>query len=208
MDIRLIEFTIYNNLFKYIDIIGFKPVHGDGDDDDNDIIKSKKELIKILQFYSYINIKAVNKDDENEFMYIFLVRDNSIVSKSMEFKKLLNTIPMKKAHLVIVSKDGIKTPVKKFMMKYTKKKLMVKNLLYAHFKVDIRNNIMVPIHILCTLEETEKVMNDNKIVAITQFPKIKSTDPQVLWVGGKPGQLIKIIRRDVIGEVLYYRVIV
>jgi DNA-directed RNA polymerase subunit H (RpoH/RPB5) len=208
MDIRLIEFTIYNNLFKYIDIVGFTPVPGDGDNIDDPIKKSKKELIKILQFYSYIKIKAVNKGDENEFMYIFLVRDNSIVSKSMEFKKLLNTIPMKKAHLVIVSKDGIKTPVKKFMLKYVKKKLVLKNLLYAHFKVDIRENIMVPIHILCKPEDIEKIMIDNKIVAITQFPKIKNNDPQVLWVGGKQGQLIKIVRRDVIGEVLYYRLII
>ena len=141
-------------------------------------------------------------------MYVFLISDSTLVSKSLEFKKLLNNIPDKKAHLVIVSKEGIKTPVKKFLEKYNKKKLTIKNLLYVNFKVDVRKNVMVPLHILCTLEETKKVMEDNKIDSIMLLPKIKHDDPQVLWTGGKPGEMIKIIRRDLTGEVLYYRVIV
>lgn len=205
MDIRSIEYTIYNNLFKYIDIIGFTPV---SDSDDDVVKKEKKDLIKTLQFYSYVKIKAAHKKNKDVLMYVFLIRDSNFVSKSLEFKKLLNKIPVEEAHLVIVSKEGIKTTIKKFLAKYTKKKLHVKNLLYAHFKVDIRKNIMVPLHKLCTLEETKKIMEDNKIDNLNQFPKIKSVDPQVLWTGGKPGQLMKIVRRDVTGEVLYYRVII
>jgi DNA-directed RNA polymerase subunit H (RpoH/RPB5) len=208
MDIRSIEFTIYGNLFEYIDIVGFTPVLEDNDEKNVSVKKEKKDLIKTLQFYSYVKIKAVNKKDKNDVMYVFLVSDGTLVSKSLEFKKLLNTIPDNKAHLVIVSKGGIKTPIKKFLLKYTKKKLLVKNLLYANFKVDVRKNVMVPLHKLCTLEETKKAMKDNKIETLMQFPKIKHTDPQVLWVNGLPGQLIKVVRRDVTGEVLYYRVIV
>lgn len=207
MDIRSIEFTIYGNLFKYIDIIGFTPVLENSGDENVGVKKEKKDLIKTLQFYSYVKIKAVDKKNKNVVMYVFLVSDSTFVSKSLEFKKLLNTIPDKKAHLVVVSKDGIKTPVKKFLLKYKKKTLWVKNLLYANFKVDVRNNVMVPLHKLCTFEETEKAMKDNKIETLMQFPKIKHEDPQVLWVGGQPGQLIKVVRRDVTGEVLYYRVI-
>ena len=186
--------------------MGFTPV--DSVDEKKSPILEKNELIKTLQFYSYVKIKAMNKTDDNDIMYIFIISDSSLVSKSMEFRKILNTITDKEAHLIIVSKDGIKTPVKKFLSNYTKKKLVVKDLLYAHFKVDVRKNIIVPVHKLCTVEETKKIMDDNKIENLAHFPKIKSVDPQVLWTGGKPGQLIKIIRRDVVGEVIYYRVIV
>jgi DNA-directed RNA polymerase subunit H (RpoH/RPB5) len=208
MDIRSIEYTIYKNLFKYIDIIGFVPVINNSDSNDMIIIKEKKDLIKTLQFYSYVKIKAVCKKNKKDIMYIFLISDNSIVSKSIEFKQLLNTIPENEIQLVIVSRYGIKTVVKKFLSKYSKKKLLIKNLLYNHFKIDIRTNIMVPLHILCTLDETKQIMIDNNIEFLTQFPKIKSIDPQVLWVGGRSGQLMKIIRRDVTGEVLYYRIII
>jgi DNA-directed RNA polymerase subunit H (RpoH/RPB5) len=205
MDIRSIEYTIYGNLLKWADIIGYRYV---GEENEDGIKKEKKDLIKTLQFYSYIKIKTVAKENEKEIMYIFLISDSVLVSKSLEFKKLLNTIPDKEAHVVIVSREGIKTPVKKFMNNYTKKNIKIKNLLYSNFKVDVRDNIMVPAHILCTIDETKKAMEDNKIESLIHFPKIKLTDPQVLWVGGKPGQLIKIIRKDVTGETLYYRVIV
>jgi DNA-directed RNA polymerase subunit H (RpoH/RPB5) len=208
MDILSIEFTIYGNLFKYIDIIGFTPVLEDNIEKNVSVKKEKKDLIKTLQFHSYEKIKTVNKKNKNQVMYVFLVIDSALVSKTLEFKKLLNTIPDKKAHLVIVSKDGIKTPIMKFLLKYTKKKLLVKNLLYVNFKVDVRKNVMVPLHELCTLEETKKAIKDNKKTSLQDFPKIKHSDSQVLWVGGLPGQLIKVVRRDVTGEVLYYRVIV
>lgn len=202
MNVRSIEFTIYNNLFKYLDIIKFAPIKENG----KPIKKTKEEFIKTLQFYSYVKIKAENK--QGEIIYVFLLSDPIFTSKSIEFKKLLNTIPEKKIHLVTVSNIGIKTPVKKFLMKYDKKKLTVKNFLYAHFKIDVRKNVLVPVHKLCTPEETKKIMEDENVDNILRFPKIKNTDPQVLWAGGNPGQLMKIIRKSVIGEVVYYRVII
>lgn len=207
MDVRSIEYTIYCNLFKYIDIIGYKPIK-DLNSKNKTIKHDKKELIKILQFYSYVRIKNVKKDSPDELMYVFLVSDSAFTSKSIEFKKLLNTIPDKKASIVIVSRVGLKTVVKKFLKSYKDKTLYVRDLLYEHFKVDIRTNVMVPKHVLCTPEETKKVMIDNKIDNIYSFPKIRQNDPQVLWIGGRPKQLIKIVRRDVTGEVLYYRVII
>ena len=199
-----IEYRIYDNLFKYIDILGYEPII----DDNGEFKKQKKEFMKTLQFYYYVRIRATKKDDINDVMYVLLIGDGNLISKSPEFKKILNNIPESKATIVLVSKDGLKTPIKKFLMSYTKKTLYVKNLLYDNFKVDARENVMVPIHKLCTKTETKKIMDDNKIDNIQLFPKIRSNDTQVLWLGGKSGQLIKIIRRDVTGEVLYYRVII
>lgn len=201
MDIRSIEYTIYNNLFEYLNIIKFQPL----DDEEGKKRKDKGDFIKTLQFYSYVKIKAVNA--AGDIMYVFLLSDNSFVTKSMEFKKLLNTIPERVVQLVIISSEGIKTPVKKFLTKYDKKKLSIKDLRYDHFKIDPRKNSLVPLHRLCTDDETRKVMQDNKVDNLSMFPIIRKSDPQVLWSGGNVGQLVKIIRHTVVGEVLYYRVI-
>jgi DNA-directed RNA polymerase subunit H (RpoH/RPB5) len=53
----------------------------------------------------------------------------------------------------------------------------------------------------------KQIMEDNGIDDPMHFPKIKPDDAQVLILGGKPGQLVKIIRRDVTGSYPYYRVI-
>jgi DNA-directed RNA polymerase subunit H (RpoH/RPB5) len=203
MDVHSVECIIYDNIFKFIDVIEFKPVSDDGGEH---IKKSKSDLIKTLQFYSYIKIKAIG--GQGEIMYVLLISDSILVSKSLEFKKILNNIPEKEVQLVVISKEGLKTTVKKFLIRYAKKKLFIRNLLYAHFKVDVRENIMVPKHEICNAEETKQIMSDNKIERLAYFPKIKNSDPQVLWAGGKVGQLIKIIRTDTTGEVIYYRIIV
>ena len=192
------EFNIYNNLLKYIDIIKFKP--------DDKKINNKKDFIKTLQFHSYIKIKA--KDEKNNVLYAFLLEDDRFVSKSIEFKRLLNTVQEKKVDILIISKGGIKTTVMKFINSYSRKNIRIKDLRYAHFKMDPRKNILVPKHHLCTEEETRKIMDDNNIEDINMFPKIKKTDVQVLWLGGSAGQLVKIKRNTVIGFESYYRVIV
>ena len=131
-----------------------------------------------------------------------------LVNKSMEFKKLLNTISVKTARLVVVSKNGIGTPVQKFLKKYKKKKMSVKNLKNLHFKVDVRRHILSPVHTLCTPEEVAKIMRSNKIVSLAGFPKVKSSDAQILWIGGEPGQLVKLVRKGTTGEGVYYRLII
>lgn len=206
MNVLSVEYTIYNNLFKYLDIIKFVPEADRGEKEGSNGRKDKNDFIKTLQFYSYVKVRAKNK--EGEILYVFLLGDNKFVSKSLELKKLLNTIPEKDVHLIIISEYGIKTPVKKFLLKYDKKKLRIKDLKYNHFKVDPRNNVLVPKHYVCTEEETRKAMYDNKINDINMFPKIRKTDAQVIWSGGTVGQLIRIERNTVVGKVLYYRVIV
>ena len=206
MNITSVKYSIYKNLFKYLKIIGFTPVT----DAKKPVVQEKSDFIKTLQFYDYVKIKAVRSGEKKkkETMYVFLVSDMSLVSRSVDFKKMLNVISEKETHLVIVSKKGIKTPVKKFLSKYTSKKLYVKDLLYENFKIDIRKNIMVPKHILCTPSETKAILHHEKLTSTSQLPKIRISDPQVLWVGGAVGDVIKIVRYGKRGEVPYYRVVV
>jgi DNA-directed RNA polymerase subunit H (RpoH/RPB5) len=209
MDVRSIEYIIYKNLFTYLDIIDFHPVPDsakDKDGNDPPIVKDKAEFIKTLQFYAYAKIKAKHEDGTS--LYAFVIDDNAYVSKSNEFKKLLNIIREKEAMVIIVSREGLKTTVKKFLSRYDKKRLVVRDLTFNHFKVDPRNNTMVPRHALCSEEEEDQAMINNNITDKSQFSWIKHTDPQVLWLGGRPGQVVKIERPDTIGEVLYYRYIV
>lgn len=197
MNNRSTELVIYKNLLKYIDIIGYEPVEEKEFD--------KKDLIKTLQFYSYLHIKAVDKKENP--LHVFLISDPAIVSKSKEFKKILRLVPEKKAEVVIVSGTGLKSTVRKMIKGYDDKDLVIRDLLFDHFKFDLRNNVMVPKHEICTPEETARVLEDNKI-DFSDLPKIKHTDPQILWIGGLPGQLVKVYRRDVTGTVLYYRFVV
>ena len=193
------EYTIYRNILVYLDVIKFEPtVEARNTTED--------AFIKTLQFYAYVSVKAVNAAGES--LYVFLLGDVGFSSKSMEFKKLLNTVQETEAHLLIVSEEGLKTPVKKFLMKYKRKTLHIKDHLYVNFKVDPRRNVMVPRHTICSDDEARKILTENKVESPANLPRIRHTDPQVLWAGGHPGQIVRIERKSDIGEEMYYRLIV
>jgi DNA-directed RNA polymerase I, II, and III subunit RPABC1 len=195
----IVEYKIYNNVLTYLEIIGFDYKQYE------EKKKTNNDIVKILQYDDYIKLKAKN-DNTGEIAYIFIVKNKSIVSKTAEFKKIIRFIKDDKFRLIIISKDGIKSTVMSSIDKMDKK-IDLYDLKYVLFKSDIRKNVMVPKHELCTDEEKKRILANNFISNDRELPFIKSTDAQVIWLGGKVGQLVKIKRRDVTGSVMYYRII-
>jgi len=190
-----IEYSVYSNLYTYLKVIGFTPVEA---------IKTRSDFVNTVQFYSHIKIKALK---DKLPLYIFLAVDEKYTSRSAECVRLLNMVEEKEARVIIVGRNDIKPSVKKAIHKYTKKKIDVFTYTFTPFKVDPRQCSMVPVHKLCTDEETKQILLDNHI-SLNQLPKIKKADPQVIWVGGSVGQVVKIIRNNVTSMDVYYRVII
>ena len=67
---------------------------------------------------------------------------------------------------------------------------------------------MVPEHGIASKEDVEKLLKDFRC-DLTALPRIKDTDPAVLAVKAKPGDVIKIRRKSpTAGESFYYRIVV
>jgi DNA-directed RNA polymerase subunit H (RpoH/RPB5) len=205
MTTKPIDYIIYGNILNYLGTTGYRPTSDDGGEYKK---KDKDDFVKTLQFYSYIKIKAVGIPPTEGIVYVFFIGADELVSKSSEFRKLLNVIPEKDVALITVSRDGIRTPVKKFLHGYNKKTIYIKDLRYDQFKIDPRRSVMVPKHSICSDDEVAKLVNDGKIEHMTDLPFIRHTETQVLWIGGKPGQVVKIERPTDTGIELYYRVVV
>jgi len=73
---------------------------------------------------------------------------------------------------------------------------------------DVLSHQLVPKHIVLTEKESEKILKDFKI-SKDQIPKILITDPCVKRIGGKVGDIIKIIRESpTAGISEFYRIVV
>jgi DNA-directed RNA polymerase subunit H len=67
---------------------------------------------------------------------------------------------------------------------------------------------IVPEHEIMTKEDVEKLLNTYRCDK-TALPKIKDTDPAVLAVKAKPGDVVRIKRKSpTAGESFYYRIVV
>lgn len=74
--------------------------------------------------------------------------------------------------------------------------------------VDITKHELVPKHILLTERDREELLKKFGI-GLRQLPRISILDPMIKLLNGKPGDVVKIIRKSsVAGESVYYRVVV
>jgi DNA-directed RNA polymerase subunit H len=77
-------------------------------------------------------------------------------------------------------------------------------------KVDLRvsDHIYVPKHEIVLEENVGEVLKRYN-AKLEQFPYILVSDPAVKEIGGRPGDLIRILRKSpTAGEVQYYRFVV
>ncbi|MCW6160264.1 MAG: DNA-directed RNA polymerase subunit H [Candidatus Micrarchaeales archaeon] len=66
---------------------------------------------------------------------------------------------------------------------------------------------LIPEHELVSESDVKKLVKEYNI-PLEKFPKIVASDVQVQKLGAKPGQLVRIKRRDPTGNYVYYRYVV
>lgn len=75
-------------------------------------------------------------------------------------------------------------------------------------EVVISNHRLVPLHEVMAKTDVEKLLEKLNCRKL-DLPKIYDTDPMVLKLGAKPGDVVKIIREsETAGEAYYYRLVV
>jgi len=74
------------------------------------------------------------------------------------------------------------------------------------FKVD--KHILIPKHSKLSESQKEKLLEKYNI-SVKELPRILKTDPAIISLGAKPGDVIKITRKSqTAGEAIFYRVVV
>ncbi|ASJ00176.1 DNA-directed RNA polymerase subunit H [Thermococcus gorgonarius] len=66
---------------------------------------------------------------------------------------------------------------------------------------------LVPEHRILSEEEKEELLRRYRI-KISQLPQILASDPAVVELGAKPGDVIEIKRKSPVGTSYYYRLVV
>ena len=74
------------------------------------------------------------------------------------------------------------------------------------FKVD--KHILIPKHTKLSDSQKEKLLEKYNI-SVRELPRMLKTDPAIISLGAKPGDVVKITRKSqTAGEAIFYRVVV
>jgi DNA-directed RNA polymerase subunit H (RpoH/RPB5) len=178
--------------------------------------------------------KFINSYKLNSY-YIETVSNNVVVfchsdftSKLAEFRNLLNHINDSKVNLneftnIIFISNGVftNTIIKQMVQVFKdliyenpkyKDKVTVKHtveiLNHSYFVAEIPKGPYSSEHIILNEAEIDVLLND-AMCKKNNLPKILASDPAIVWVGGKTGDVVKIVSvSDVVGESITYRMVI
>jgi len=207
------EFTpreVYTNLLKMFEYRDIKLTSERLDSD---------TLAQRLSHYYFVIITGTRPSTdprEHHITVVLLAPNSNFASKSGEFKRLLSKIKIVEGdsnNIMFVAKpvDNTAEP----LTKYIEKKLVVyraenpnvyvETRPYFIFEIEVPRHVLVPLHVvmsatevddLCTIYSTSK----------EYFPRISVNDSMAVWLGLRPGDVVKICRpSETAGTAIAYR---
>ena len=191
-------------------------------DEDNDIAKPKELIefndmaLNLIKNNGYIQITAENSvpRGSRNIVYILILSndDNGDIKKNKILKKNIDTIDKYDVldELIIIA-DEIQFGKKSFidciigLKQNESKKTAIYNAYPSKFfRCDIPNIVNIYYHRIISDEEIIKELS-SEYISIANIPTIYTYDPIIVWIGGRPGNVVEIIRNSQTIESVYYR---
>ena len=105
----------------------------------------------------------------------------------------------------MITKDELNSYRRKSINQHN---LKVNNYLHRDFNIEKSKGSLCSKHVILTEEDSELALYSNMIEK-ESLPKISEMDPQIIWIGGQPGDVIKITPySEITGFSVVYRLVI
>jgi len=185
-----IGFKVYSNILEFLSI--------------KYTVENKLDIKQYNEIMDDKGFCIVKSNKGAEILSILIIGIDNV--KSSDIIKMLNHIH-EKSDIYTVKNNKLGSNIVNKIYEL-RGQIIYKNLESICFLVDIRKHVLVPKHEICSEKEKEEVKLENYITSFANIPHIFVTDPQIVWINGKVGDLIKITRNDYHGNILTYRIVI
>jgi DNA-directed RNA polymerase subunit H (RpoH/RPB5) len=188
------EWTLYQNICKmvtYRDAVGTE---------NHDL--TQQRLTSQMNAQEYIVIRAQRAGHAfrpGVTMCIVFVRAQSdIPTTKPKFKKLISSLKLAgvaHSELLFISGDT-STHVQKYIKSELKTELpnvYFESASHDIFSIELPKHVTVPTHIILSPTEKERYVAKVVFQPAENMPRILPSDPMAIWMGIRPGDLVKII---------------
>ncbi len=168
-----------------------------------DKVADMQEFNSKLAASTYFKISAKN-GGEPVLCFIFS-KDCKYSSRTTPFKQLVSTIP-DGTNIIMITHTLFGPFIQKAVASLG---IHINNYKIAHFLSELPKGPLVPLHTILSPEEEKKLLEIDLKKEKTELPKILLSDPQVIWIGAKLNDVIKITDKSILsGHAIRYRVVV
>lgn len=152
------------------------------------------DLIKNMQFDMYV--KIVGEKGDKKIVIAILGRNekgtNDIATVTEKFRLFINSIKEHDADIILISPCQFQTHVLNFIAEQ-KLDRRISRYSYDHFKVVVPLGPYCSRHIVLSPTEAKEQIDLHRINS-KEMKKIYTYDPQIVWLGAQPGDIIWIDR--------------
>lgn len=171
---------------------------------------TQDELVKTFNMSHFTTISGKNDSraevssaamTSKEIKVVLLAPNSKYEGQTAEFKKLYNSVSDPNTSLMFVFfVEKINSHIVKFLTGTD-----CEFYSYRLFLTEVPAHVYVPIHEIADEAEVANFC-DRHCTDKTKFPKILARDPIAVWIGAKPGQVVKIHREsETVGVTISYR---
>lgn len=192
---------VYKNLEKFLE---YRNVKSDQNFLTIEALRSR------LDHYEYATIEGTSSDKS---IFIVLIAPGSKYSnRSQDFKKLLSFLPKNKlpdSNLIFISDTEFTIHIKRQIAEVKKKYpgIYIEDYDYKKFMLVVPEHKSVPKHEILPNDNLQEVLGIPTEKA--KLPKIRTSDPPVIWIGARPGDIVKITRiSESAGINIAYRLVI
>lgn len=201
--LRYMPFVVYENILKMLPGRNVNIKHK---------ILNQSELSSELNHIQYVKIEGTrNEFNVNKKIVIILFSPKTDYADARPtFEKLYNSLlhgNTSNIELMFISGKSLSNNIKKFINDQRKKQtnIYVEHYTYEPFSYNLLENDSIMPHRRLTEQESDDLLS-SIYKTKDRLPKISANDPPVVWIGGKPGDIIKIDRvSENTGESVAYR---
>ncbi len=182
---------VYQTLFRFVEVRGWKEVSEQ---------LSEDEFHDKYRLMNYITIVGVDIDDEPTTIVLTNFGSN-IPNHKANFLSMINAV---KTKVILVSNRLLSAGIHEYAQAAN---YQVESYTYAKFVTDMTKCPYVPKHEIMTKSEVDEMLW-YRYKTVSDLPGIMRDDTQVIWIGAKVGDVIRITRTsELTGQSIYYRLV-
>jgi DNA-directed RNA polymerase subunit H (RpoH/RPB5) len=144
---------------------------------------------KQMQSHEYVRVDCVCKKEQRAVLVYLFTRNARYMKHSGPLKQLLSKISDPSDVILIGARVGssyIRDAIQQFSLCKTY------TYLHQHFSTIIPRVKICGVHTIVPADQLEVILADIHCVR-EQLPRIMVHDPQCIWLGAKPGDVVKVV---------------
>jgi len=159
----------------------------------------------LIRAKSLLKIIGINNSGEKTQVFLF-APDSKNAAKKEYFSRIIDSVGDEQQEIICITRVLFSSYIKKYIAVIDH--LKIYNYLHKTFSTEAAKGPFCSPHTILSSDEAREVLTKHLKINPLGLPKVSIDDAQIIWVGARIGQIIKIVSNSPLtGKACRYRIV-